>query len=253
MADPRPVIITGASRGIGLQLSRQFAAKGYPVIGIARNRPVEDAPFARFIRCDLSDRGATSALAARLAGLRPQGLINNAAIQSECDPRVMPPDRLAAYLQTELDLNLAAPMILGLALLPVIAEAPNGFICNVNSCLALAPKTAAPAYCAAKAGLSNATIALRNMAGTWPDILVAEVMLPLVDTDMTTGRGKGKISAADAAAGILRGIAARQDVIRIGGAKALHAIWRLSPALARIILRGPAKPADTGAKHGALS
>lgn len=238
MSDRPPIVVTGASRGIGLELVRRLITQGHPVIGIAREAPDLPDPLFRFIRCDLSDRTAVSALAQDLAQLKPGGLINNAAVQTEGDPVTLSAEAIAAYVGTELDVNLATPLILGTALMPMIAEVPHGFICNVNSCLALAPKTSAPAYCAAKAGLSNATFALRERARTWPGLLVSEVLLPLVDTDMTAGRGRRKISAAQAAAGILDGIARRRTATRIGGARVLYAIWRLSPGLARMVLRG---------------
>ncbi len=237
MSDFRPIVVTGASRGIGLELVRHLITQGHPVIGIAREAPDLPDPLFRFIRCDLSDRTAVSALAQNPLHLKPGGLINNAAVQTEGDPVTLSA-AAATYIGTELDVNLAAPLILGTALMPVIAEAPDGFVCNVNSCLALAPKTSAPAYCAAKAGLSNATFALRERARAWPGLLVSEVLLPLVDTDMTAGRGRRKISAAQAAAGILDGIARRRTATTIGGARVLYAIWRLSPGLARMVLRG---------------
>ena len=252
MPDHRPIVVTGASRGIGLELVRQLLAQGHPVIGIAREAPDLQDPLFRFIRCDLSDRAAVTALAQNLLQLKPRGLINNAAVQTEGDPVTKPAAAVASYIGTEVDVNLAAPLILGIVLMPVIAEEPEGFICNVNSCLALAPKTAAPAYCAAKAGLSNATFALRERAKAWPGMLVSEVLLPLVETDMTAGRGKRKISAAQAASGILDGISRRKTAIRIGGARVLYAIWRLSPGLARIVLRGalPCPVAPAGQKVG---
>jgi uncharacterized oxidoreductase len=245
MPERRPIVVTGASRGIGLELVRRLMEQGHPVIGIAREDPDLQDPLFRFIRCDLSDRAAVSALAQDLVQQQPGGLINNAAVQREGDPVTLSAADVAAYVGTELEVNLAAPLILGTVLMPVIAEAPEGFICNVNSCLALAPKTAAPAYCAAKAGLSNATFALRERARAWPRLLVSEVLLPLVDTDMTAGRGKGKISAAQAASGILDGVARRRAAIRIGGARMLYVIWRLSPGLARMVLRG-ARPGPAG-------
>ncbi|WP_373354128.1 SDR family NAD(P)-dependent oxidoreductase [Pseudoroseicyclus sp. CXY001] len=251
MSEPRPIVVTGASRGIGLELARQLVARGQPVIGIARQVPGPDAPGLRFLRCDLSDRQATAALAETLAGLSPRGLINNAAVQTECDPLRLSPERRAAHIGAELEVNLAAPLILATTLLPVIGDAPDGFVCNVNSCLSLAPKTRALAYCAAKAGLGNATHALRARAREWPDLLVSEALLPLVATDMTAGRGRGKISAEAAAEGILRGIDRRRETIRIGGARALHGIWRLSPGVARRMLSGPGPGPAQGRRGGA--
>lgn len=245
MDERRPIVVTGASRGVGLELVRHLVAQGQPVIGIAREAPDLQDPLFRFISCDLSDRGAISALVQNLVQQNPGGLVNNAAVQTEGDTVTLSTAAIAAYIGKELEVNLAAPLILSTALMPVIAKGPEGFICNINSCLALAPKTAAPAYCAAKAGLSNATFALHELARAWPGLLVSEVLLPLVDTDMTAGRGKGKISATQAAKGILDGLARRRTAIRIGGARVLYALWRLSPNLARMVLRG-ARPGQAG-------
>lgn len=238
MSERRPIVITGASRGIGLELVRRLTAQGHPIIGVAREEPDLLEPLARFVRCDLSDRDAVGTLGQDLIRLRPRGLINNAAIQTEGDVAMLSARTAADYVGTELEVNLVAPMVLAITLMPVIAEATEGFICNVNSCLSLAPKTAAPAYSAAKAGLSNVTLALRARARAWPGLLVSEALLPLVDTDMTSGRGQRKISAAKAASSILLGIERRRTAIRIGDARLLYAIWRLSPGLAHMLLRG---------------
>jgi uncharacterized oxidoreductase len=68
-------------------------------------------------------------------------------------------------------------------------------IVNVTSGLALAPKQSAPVYCAAKAGLRSFTKSLRYQErARAPHVRVVEVLPPLVDTDMTRGRGRGKMS-----------------------------------------------------------
>ena len=67
---------------------------------------------------------------------------------------------------------------------------------NVTSLTALHPKTFAPVYSATKAGLRSFTRGLRLQAEPF-GIHVMEAIPPLVDTAMTSGRGKGKISAED--------------------------------------------------------
>ncbi|MFG2874391.1 hypothetical protein ACGFYU_05160 [Streptomyces sp. NPDC048337] len=68
-------------------------------------------------------------------------------------------------------------------------------------------------------------------------IRVIDAVLPLVDTDMTRGRGRGKISPAQAARAVISGIRRDSAEIHIGRVKLLHTILRLSPALGHRILR----------------
>ena len=62
-------LITGANRGIGLEFARQFEAKGYAVIGTARN-PSEATELAaldvRDEALDVTDAASVAALAKRL-------------------------------------------------------------------------------------------------------------------------------------------------------------------------------------------
>jgi uncharacterized oxidoreductase len=243
MADSHPIIVTGASRGVGLELTGQLLASGKSVIAVARHAPdLPDTEALRFITCDLCDIDAVAGLSEELRSYEPGGLINNAAVQTQADWTAMPPQDLANLLRREIDLDLIAPMMLSFGLIGAIAKAPQGFVCNVNSALALAPKMTAPAYCAAKAGLSNATLALRGCARDWPHVLVSEVFLPLVDTEMTAGRGSGKIPAKAAAAAILRGLHRRRAETWVGRTRLLWLLWRLSPARTRRLLLGTDAP-----------
>ncbi|WP_370316090.1 hypothetical protein [Sagittula sp.] len=73
MPDLRPIVVTGASRGSGLEPVRLLTARGQPVIGITREEPDLWETWAPFIRCDLSDPTAVRSLAQDLAQLRPRG------------------------------------------------------------------------------------------------------------------------------------------------------------------------------------
>jgi uncharacterized oxidoreductase len=186
---------------------------------------------------DLTDLSSLPALTARIATDHPglSILINAAAVQHArplTDPASVP-----AHLIEEATLNLVAPALLVQALLPTLIRQPDGAIVNLSSGLASFPKEAGGLYSASKAALSSFTTSLRWQLEATP-LLVAEVVLPLVDTPMTAGRGRGKISAEAAADAILAGIDARRPVIRVGAARALPVIAALAPWLGRRILRG---------------
>jgi NAD(P)-dependent dehydrogenase (short-subunit alcohol dehydrogenase family) len=79
----RTVLITGANRGIGLELSRQYAAAGWQVIGTAR-RP-DDAEALRetgaeVMQLDVTDPQSVDSLERGLDGRPIDMLINNAGI-----------------------------------------------------------------------------------------------------------------------------------------------------------------------------
>lgn len=61
--------------------------------------------------------------------------------------------------------------------------------------------------------------------------------MSLVATDMTEGRGSGKITPAQAAAAVLAGVERGQAEIWVGKAKLLRLVNRLSPGLAARLLR----------------
>ena len=78
------VLITGANRGIGLELARQYAKAGWHVIGTARTRDSADALVATgadVIQLDVTDKSSVDRLARDLDNQPIDILINNAGIQ----------------------------------------------------------------------------------------------------------------------------------------------------------------------------
>ena len=82
------VLVTGANRGIGLQLAANYAKRGWKVIATARN-PAEASelnalaaknPQVTIVQLDLLDFASIDALAAKLKDVPIDVLLNNAAI-----------------------------------------------------------------------------------------------------------------------------------------------------------------------------
>ena len=92
LAMPEPakptVLITGASRGIGYELARQYAAAGWGVIATCRNPATAEQlqvlaavnPKVIIEQLDVTDFDEMDALAARYKGVPIDVLINNAGI-----------------------------------------------------------------------------------------------------------------------------------------------------------------------------
>jgi short-subunit dehydrogenase involved in D-alanine esterification of teichoic acids len=170
----------------------------------------------------------------RLISLFPEvsTLVNNAGIQVN-KPLAQ---ATAEEIEYELNINFLAPVLLARGYLPHLMSKPSAAIINVTSGLALVPKEVAAIYCASKAALHSFSKALRWQLDK-SSVRVFEVMPPLVETAMTAGRGKGKISAEQLAEEFWRGFVADRYEMQIGKTKLLSAINRLAPSVADKIMR----------------
>ncbi|WP_281435738.1 SDR family NAD(P)-dependent oxidoreductase [Ensifer sp. ENS02] len=99
----------------------------------------------------------------------------------------------------------------------------------------LSENTAA-VYSATKAGLRmfSDALSVQHQAGA---VKVVDVVLPLVDTPMTSGRGKDKVSAAYAAKEILRALEPGGPRIHVGKARLLRLLEIIAPPAAAAIIR----------------
>src|SRR4051794_39153984 len=111
------VLITGANRGIGLELARQYAADGWSVIATARqSSPELDALNVRVVPLDLSDADAVAAF--KIAN--PLDLfIANAGTNHPMDAKTA--DDVRAWAKMMM-VNAIAPFMLGRSLLPRLTE-----------------------------------------------------------------------------------------------------------------------------------
>ncbi|WP_343292372.1 SDR family NAD(P)-dependent oxidoreductase [Vandammella animalimorsus] len=229
------VLITGGASGIGLALAKRFHAAGNPVV-LAGRRADALAEAARALPGVQTAVADITQPADRARLLQAHGdisiLVNNAGIQINRPLLEQSP----ADIRHELETNLAAPVLLTHAFLPALLRQPQAAIVNVSSGLALVPKEAASIYCASKAALHSFSQTLRwQLEGT--PVQVFELLPPLVDTAMTQGRGKGKISPDALAAEFWRAFAADRHEVLGGKTRLLALIQRLSPALAQRIMR----------------
>ena len=159
------VLITGASRGIGADLARAFAAAGAKLVitgrdqtalaeravALADDHGVEVTPVA----ADLRDPEGVDALAAQ--ALAAYGgldvLINNAGISY---PELVV-DLTADRLDEVLQVNLRAPALLAARIGKAMAAAGSGSIINLASTAGVRALSEHYVYCMTKAALIMAT------------------------------------------------------------------------------------------------
>lgn len=232
----KTVLVTGGTDGIGAQLIRQLRGKGATVITHGRNPARVAATRAEgfeVIEADLSVPEGVEALLAALADRPIDALVNNAGAGTNYDFRSGEVDLLGA--ERTYYLNLHAPTQIIARLLPMLKSRGEAIVVNVTSGLALAPNAGSPVYCASKAGLRSYTMGIRaQLKGT--GVKVLEALPPLVDTQMTAGRGSNKMSAAECAGQIVAGMESGKETINVGMVKFLQLVHSVSPALARAVM-----------------
>jgi short-subunit dehydrogenase involved in D-alanine esterification of teichoic acids len=235
------VLVTGGGSGIGLALAKAFAQRGNTVVVCGRNANKLGAvqrenPAIAAFPCDIASDQDQQRLVEYMAQNHPNlnVLINNAGIQHNYD--FSDTKNHIGVIEEEVNINLLAQLKLTDRFLPMLMGRPCAAIVNVTSALALVPKQSAPVYCATKAALHNFTKALRYQLEDTP-VKVFEIIPALVDTEMTKGRGQGKITSEALAAETLRGVEANRYEIRIEKTRILFALNRFLPWVAERIIR----------------
>ncbi len=235
------VLITGGTAGIGLKLVEALLREKAKVLVVARDQIKLDALQQKYdltevYCCDLKDPEAVGQLTETITNRHPdlQVLINNAGIQYNVrfDDAASTPK----LIEAELRVNFLAPLLFIRSLLPQLLKQEEAAIVNVTSGLAIVPKTSSAVYCGTKGGLRIFTQALRNqLKGT--SVHMIEILPPVVDTEMTAGRGRNKLSPEHVASDIVKALHAGKSEVYVGKTKILFWIHRFSPALASHIMK----------------
>ncbi|MDP9088298.1 MAG: SDR family NAD(P)-dependent oxidoreductase [Pseudomonadota bacterium] len=168
------VIVTGASRGLGLAMARTLAAAGYRIIALARHRSEELTAASRtaadgargaieFRACDLSHLDDIGPLVKALrADFGPlYGLINNAGLGTSGLLSTM---RDQDILRLN-ELNTIAPILLSKYTVRSMMAQREGRIINVASIVASTGYTGLSVYSATKAALIGFTRSLAREVG----------------------------------------------------------------------------------------
>jgi uncharacterized protein len=162
MSLPKPdkhstVVITGASSGIGAELARGLAGRGFPLLLVARRRERLDdlaievengySVAAEVLPLDLSDSKGRGQLADRLRKEPIAGLCNSAGFGTSGVFYTLPLERESE----EVSLNALALMELTHAALPGMVERGAGAVLNIASIAGFQPTPYMATYSATKA------------------------------------------------------------------------------------------------------
>jgi NAD(P)-dependent dehydrogenase (short-subunit alcohol dehydrogenase family) len=146
-------VITGASSGIGAALARELAQRGgWLCVLLARReerlRALAGEVSGEHEVCDVSDREAVDAVAARVRERHPQVklLVNNAGVAARADFLTGEPERIERVIRT----NYLGSVWCLRAFLPALEAAPPADVVNVVSVAGTVAFPPAGPYAASK-------------------------------------------------------------------------------------------------------
>lgn len=192
-APPRNVLVTGASRGLGLAIAQKLMAHGFRVIALARNqtKPLLAASTQRegigslhFVAFDLANIDDIPKLA---RSLRKEfgplfGLVNNAAVGHDGALAIMHNSQIGELIRV----NTLSPIVLTKYVVRSMMSDGGGRVVNVASIVAHTGYSGLSVYAATKASMIGFTRSLAREVGRL-GITVNAVAPGFLATDMTHG------------------------------------------------------------------
>jgi NAD(P)-dependent dehydrogenase (short-subunit alcohol dehydrogenase family) len=167
-------LVTGGSRGLGLEIARAFAAQGADLVIASRKLDAcvaaaeaiesEHGGRALPVACNVSDWSQCDSLIARAYEEfgHVDVLVNDAGMSPRYDSLEQVSEALFAKV---IGVNLAGPFRLSSVIGARMAEGDGGSIINISSIAAIRPTADVVPYAAAKAGLNAITQGMAQAFG----------------------------------------------------------------------------------------
>ena len=231
-------LITGGTKGIGLELAKQLSAMGNKVIVTGRStKNIQNVknkfPAITIMQSDVTSEKDRRILFKEVSTQFPDLniLINNAGIGKSLN---LKEEKLSQELNQEILTNLEAPIQMINTFLPLLRKQKKSAVINISSALAFIPFPVVPIYSATKAALHSYTLSLREQLNT-ESVRVIEVLPPTTQTEMLTGFSKDDLkkvpamSTSDLVTYSLKQIEKGTTEVRPGPSNKLRIMSRLAP------------------------
>jgi 3-oxoacyl-[acyl-carrier protein] reductase len=190
MSDPRVVLITGGSRGIGLACARRFQALGDHVAVTYHSSPPPEGVFG--VQCDVTDTTQVDAAFGAIEqefGSPVEILVSNAGVTRDGLLLRMSEDDFASVI----DANLTASYRVTKRAARGMLKARKGRIVLMSSVVGMLGAAGQANYAASKAGLVGLARSLARELGS-RGITVNVVAPGPVATDMTAALGETRLA-----------------------------------------------------------
>ena len=196
----KTVLVTGASRGIGREIARQFAQRGAQVaIHYNKNREAAQQTAAMLpgnkhivVQADIADREQVRKMVDVVVKAMGQLdiLVNNAGIYEDHPLQDVTYDEWQRYWQRILSTNLFGPVNAIYCAAQYMMRQGGGRIVNISSRGAFRGEPTAPAYGASKAAMNSMGQSLAKALAPH-NIFIGTVAPGFVETDMAAERLSG--------------------------------------------------------------
>ncbi len=174
-------VVTGASRGLGLENCRRFAAAGWTVYGACRDpdgaSDLAAIPGIRLITYDAADPGGAEDLKEALGDAPVDLLLNNAGMNGAWDATQMLSGFDRNICEEIFAVNTIGPIEASKALIGNVAASERKIIVNVSSMLGSATILTMPGLISYRMSKAALNIATRSMASEWKDLGVTVVSI----------------------------------------------------------------------------
>jgi NAD(P)-dependent dehydrogenase (short-subunit alcohol dehydrogenase family) len=205
------ILITGASRGLGLEFARQYAELGWRVLATCRspeNAPAlrdlaECHPSMRLHALDVTQNKSVQLLANNLDGIAIDVLLNNAGIAGRIDGQALGALDYQVGRDT-METNLFGPMRMAEAFLEHVAASKQRKIMTVSSALGSISGAIGGSYFY-RCSKSAVNMAMANLARDVEHrgVIVGVLSPGLVATDLTAELGGEKITPQESISGLI--------------------------------------------------
>jgi len=201
------IIITGANRGIGLELTRQYLQANQRVVATCRSPAAADElatltsnPNLQVVQLDVADSQSVATFGAFIKGKVIDTLINNAGVMGGSHQSLH--DMNAETWLATFNTNTIAPLMLTSVLLENLKLADRPRIVSVSSYMGSIsrPGTGAYAYRSSKAALNKVTQVMAEELRA-EGIIACPVHPGWVRTDM--GGSSADLSVEESAGGLI--------------------------------------------------
>ena len=197
----KSALVTGANKGIGLEIARQLGKAGFLVFLGARNEEAGEAAAAKLraeglavhpVELDLNRKETIDAAASAIKAhsQRLDVLVNNAAI---VDPADGPPGTVdLSVVQRVMETNFFGTLAVTQAMLPLLREAPAPRIVNMSSGLGSLTMNGAPAW-----SFAGAKFLGYNTSKAALNMLTVQLAYEFRDTPMKVNSANPGYTATD--------------------------------------------------------
>jgi len=184
----KKILITGASRGLGLAISQKLSAEYSLILHASKPESfTTEIPNSEILCADFSNSEQLTEFCKQLKkqhGDSLYGVINNAGVTFD-KPLNYQPDR---EIEAMINVNLKAPIMICKTAMKIFGLKQQGVIINISSVVGETGNAFQSVYAATKAGLTALSRSLAQEAGELSQehaIRVLSVSPGFIDTDMT--------------------------------------------------------------------